>query len=69
MVVTPPAQGEDVRILHRKVAELCDIVTALCNMTAIVEGRQRMIGRLAISGGHSVLTINNMKTVGDDLLN
>lgn len=59
-----PNTDPDVRRLNRKVAELVQLANALSNMTVIVDGQIRMIGKLEIRGGSSYLHINSNTEVG-----
>lgn len=62
--ISKPAEGEDVRVLWRKVAEIAGVVNALQNMTVLVEGKIRMTGKLNVSQGSSELKIVENTEVG-----
>lgn len=55
---------QDVRLLHKKVAECIDVINALMNMTVTVEGRIRMTGRLEMREGGCILKIEERSEVG-----
>jgi hypothetical protein len=64
MFITPPGPGDDVRLLHRKIGELVDVVNALMNMTVLFEGQIRLIGKLEVRNGSCVLHIHQNTEVG-----
>jgi hypothetical protein len=54
----------DCRELWRVVAECVDVLNALQNMTVKVEGKVRMIGKLDVKEGSSILQIEEKSEVG-----
>jgi hypothetical protein len=63
--LTPPAQGDDVRELWRIVADCVDKLNALENMTASIEGPERMVGKFTVGAGSCELKFESSQQVGD----
>ena len=61
--ITPPSPNEDARVLWRKVVECMEVVDAISNMTVVVEGQVKMIGKLTVSGGSSRLELKENREV------
>lgn len=59
IMIQPPAQGENVDELWRKVAELTAVVNALTTMQ--VSGAH--VGQVVISGGYAVLVLEHHGTI------
>jgi hypothetical protein len=56
---------DDCRELWKKVVECVDVLNALCNMNVKVEGQHKMIGKLEVKSGSSLLTIEEHTQIGN----
>ena len=60
-----PGKNEDVRLLWRKVREAIKVLNALQDMTAVIEGKVHMQGKLEVTGDSSRLKILDTKEVSN----
>ena len=56
-MIAPPRKGEDCRKLHRIVDQCAEVLGAVANMTALVDGKVHYIGKVDINGDTSTLRL------------